>query len=373
MGNNFLNFLKYNNAVPIGVAVLLLSTSGALAASPEIRADIVNAVLTSEQTVKTVDNSYIVNIDLTNFAPKIQITGVTEDSDNYYVSYSISTIDIKDYVWQDILKEKQMEVGKASLRGQDLGLRVTQILRNVNSNEIAYLLQVQGIERKTGIQLATVATVYSGLIGKFLDPKEETLPGYVPVIAPPESEQEKHSVATSVALQGGAGGHTPSSSTGALQILGKNPAQIPVGSSYMDLGAAIVDMASANLGYKTEGADNLDTTKPRKYIITYTLVSLSGQISVATRTVIVYDPAIGPPIDPSTIIVPNIALPPPDVTATPLSPIDTDPIVTIPTTPFTIASSTPIFNIQTTVPDVIITPETSATSTIVTTNATTTP
>ncbi len=184
MLQKIIQFVKYNNAFSIGFALVFLSFGTALAASPEIRQEVVNAVVSKQETVKSVDNTYIANIDLDFFTPKVQITDVTEDEDFYYVGYTLHTIDIADYVWQPKEKTEVMKVAKNDLGKNDLGLYVTQQLKDVVDRQLSYLKEVQIIEKNNGVTGKVVATVYSGLVGKFLNSKEEKIPGYVPVIVP---------------------------------------------------------------------------------------------------------------------------------------------------------------------------------------------
>ncbi len=303
MGERFLHFIKYHNAVPITLALVLLSFSGALAASPEVRSDVANAVFTQEQTVKSVDNTYLLSKDLSTFVPIIQITGVTEDADNYYVAYTMQTIDVDNYVWKDVTQTKTLQVPKADLGNGDLGLYVAQKLKDVQTWEKDRLAQTQTIERAQGPSSRVVATVYGGLVGKFLDPKEDVLPGYTPVVA-----SAPESVPSGPASSSGSGG-TPSSGTSVvssngglvISIIGYNPSQIPVGSSYRDLGAFVTQNGNVGLRYTTQGVGDVDTTKTGTSTIVYTATDTTGDAVTATREVIVYDPKSGPPIDQSTL------------------------------------------------------------------------
>ena len=175
---NLSRFLQYNNAVPIVLSVLVLGGGSVFAATDPA------ALLSKQQTVMSVDNTYIATKDLSSWSPVVNITAVTEDSDNYYVTYALSTIDVKDYVWQDVVKNNSITVSKADLGDRDLGLYVTDLLNNVVRNESAYLAQVQEKE-KASITQKMVATTYGGLVGKFLNDSTETLPGYEPVIPLP--------------------------------------------------------------------------------------------------------------------------------------------------------------------------------------------
>lgn len=173
----FWKFLQYNNAVPIALTVLVLGGGSAFAATDPA------AVYSAQQQVVSIDNTYIANKDLSTYSPQAQITGVTEDTDNYYVAYDFSTIDLVNSTWQDTTKQLTLKVSKDSLAGTDLGLYVAEQLKQNVDAEVERLKNTQEIEKKNVTQ-KVVATVYGGLIGKMLSASTETIPGYTPVIAP---------------------------------------------------------------------------------------------------------------------------------------------------------------------------------------------
>jgi hypothetical protein len=296
----FLHFLKYNNAVPIAISVMLLGAGGAFAATDPA------AVYSANQQVVSIDNTYLVNKDLSAYTPQIQITGVTEDSDNYYVAYALSTIDLKDSVWQDITRSDTIEVSKADLGPyRDLGVYVTQKMKDIVNRESQRLADTQA-DARTHVSQKVVATQYGGLIGKFLDPTTEQLPGYTPVVQPaPEvapvdagnpsnTPGDNTGSSDTTSTQGNA---VPSGPGPVLQVLGNNPAQIPLHSSYADLGAVIVSPINSNLGVHVfmggkEVSDVvIDTSVAGDSVITYKVTDQNGNIGTATRTVHVFDPA----------------------------------------------------------------------------------
>lgn len=287
----FLRFFAYNNIVPITVSVVLLGAGSAFAAANP------DAVLSTTEQVTSVDNTYIANKDLSTYTPTVRITGVTEDTEKYYVAYTISTIDIEKYVWQDVTKKDTMTVSKDDLKGRDLGLYVTEQFKNIIANQITYLTQVQQKERQN-ITRATVATEYGGLIGTFLDSKTETLPGYVPVVEPVAQQPAQ---TTSSQQAAAAGSDTPvqnqvvtsGNSQLSLQVLGNNPARVAAGSSYVDLGALLIDPTGSNVGYHTflDGVEttspSIDTKKTGSHTIEYRVTDIDGNVVVASRTVII--------------------------------------------------------------------------------------
>ncbi|MCG2692086.1 hypothetical protein L6272_04655 [Microgenomates group bacterium] len=68
----------------------------------------------------------------------------------------------------------------------DLGIYATEEIGEVADNELAYLKEVQAAERAKGETKVVQTTDYSGLIGLVLNTKTKELPGYEPVIKPPE-------------------------------------------------------------------------------------------------------------------------------------------------------------------------------------------
>ncbi len=175
----FWHFLQYNNAIPIALFILFGGTGAVFAASPEVR----GAVISSEDTVQSIDNTYIIGADLGKRDFKLQITDVKEDDEMYYVTYTYQTISIVDYVWQEVSVTKTLEFSKKELTGKDLGLFVAKQLGEAMTQEIAYLSEVQKQEREKGASLKVIATEYSGLIGRMLDTDEKVFAGYDPVVA----------------------------------------------------------------------------------------------------------------------------------------------------------------------------------------------
>lgn len=78
-----------------------------------------------------------------------------------------------------------------------------------------------------------------------------------------------------------------------ITLAGNNPAYVEQGAMYSDLPAYVTDNVNNNLGYTTEG--EVDTETLGEYTITYTATDQAGNVGTATRTVVVYDPAIGIP------------------------------------------------------------------------------
>lgn len=185
MAGKIINFIKYNNAFTIAMAMVLFGGGAIFAASPDARDAVIGKEIVK---IAGIDNSSLLNADLDNLDLRMKVENVREDTDNYYVDYSFSTFGIEGNIWQTISRKAQMIVSKASLAGQDLGLYVQSQLANVAQNEVAYLKQAQSAEKEKGLTQIVRTTEYSGLIGLVLDAKNQILPGYEPVVKPEPSE-----------------------------------------------------------------------------------------------------------------------------------------------------------------------------------------
>ena len=322
MWDRLVVFVKYHNAVPLGFMVLFLSASGVLAANPELREAAADTVISSETKIKSVDNSFIVDTNLNDFTPTAQITDVREDTENYFITYILNTIDLVDGVWGPVAQKKDLIISKEVIRGKDLGLHVAKELSEVTGRQSEYLGELQKKERGKGATQKVLATTYSGLIGKLLDSKEERFSGYEPVVKQSESsdlgvtaphpdtaaastggESGQAASVTSASSQqavsvvsGGTEAMTP---TGAkMRMVGANPAKIPTnatGSGYSDNGVIVQDDKQVDLSYSIivdgtamQQAD-IDTRKPGAHTVGYAASDRAGNTMALERVVIVYD------------------------------------------------------------------------------------
>jgi hypothetical protein len=284
----FVRFFSYHNAVPIALSFVTLSFGAALASSEDVR----GTVYSSETRTVSVDNTYIANKDLEMYLPRAEITSVTEDDADYFVAYELTTIDVVDAVWQDVVRTQTMRVSKQLLgETTDLGLYVTRQLSELVASELSRLRETQVLERRI-VTPRVIATEYSGLVGRFLDPTIEELPGYVPVIAPVEAAIVSQE---STGSGNGSTGGAPASL--AVTLLGENPARVVRGGEYRDLGVAVhgargevVIRAFINDGpERSVGSIVLDTTYDRVWHIRYEANDASGQSASAERYVLVGD------------------------------------------------------------------------------------
>jgi hypothetical protein len=178
MREKILHFIKYHNAVTIVFVMIFFSFGVSYAASPAVR----DSVYSSKETVVSVDNNLITFVDLDNFSFNLRINSITEDEKKYYVIYSYQTLTIEDGVWQNKEVEKTFKLNKEALGERDLGLYVAEELGENMKYELSYLKRVQKLEKGKGESRKIVAVEYSGLIGKLLNPKENVIEGYIPVV-----------------------------------------------------------------------------------------------------------------------------------------------------------------------------------------------
>ncbi len=185
MIGKIVNFIQYNNFFTLTLMFVFMGASATFAASPNARASIVGETA----TVRSVDNTYLINTDLSTYDIGLKVVSVKEDDEWYYIDYSYTTVEIVDYVWQEVSKVASMKVTKKELGAKDLGLYVAEQLGQVADNKIAFLKETQENEKKNGLTQKVVAVEYSGLVGQFLSTQEKTFEGYVPV-KPPIVERE---------------------------------------------------------------------------------------------------------------------------------------------------------------------------------------
>lgn len=171
---NVAHFLKYNNTVPIVLGILFLSTSATLAANPAVR----DTVYKAETQVQSVDNSYIVSVDLEDYPFAIRVTKVTEDDTTLYLAYDFDTIDIVDGVWQDVTRRAELKISKAQLGTNELEVFAENEFAQLKWHEANRLMETQEYEKRLGVSQKVVATAYRGIVGKFFEGTEERVPQY---------------------------------------------------------------------------------------------------------------------------------------------------------------------------------------------------
>ncbi|MBU1046260.1 DUF5011 domain-containing protein [Patescibacteria group bacterium] len=329
-------------------------------------------------TKKEIDVAKILNTDFDKFDSKLQITEITEDENNFYVSYQYVTLAIENRVWDEFIREKNISIAKNILNGKDLSEYLSEELAEVIDTEIVYLKEVQEIQKikkakadklaQAETKKRTVASAYSSLIGKVLQVEESEFGDFEPIVKPQIKET---TIISDIVI----GGETTTTTTTAtttettatttpvvettvedkvtsngvvdnqaplIVIQGNNPALIQIGSSYVDLGARVSDNISEGLGVNI-GGDVVDTETKGSYFVVYSATDEAGNTATATREVIVYDYGLVPDVE---------------------QVVDTTPIGTVETTTLTPAEEEEIITTPTETEEATITPEEVATTTL---------
>jgi len=325
----FSDFVRYDNTLPLLLIVVFVGASSSFALTdPGVQ----NALLKPVTTVVSVDNTYIASVDLSNYSPKVTISNVLEDTDSYTVTYNFETIELVDSVWKPANISRSLKVDKKVLgQYKDLGLFVTEELKQVIDQEKVRLLATQEIEKKN-ISQKTIATEYTGLIGKLLDEDTETLPGYSPVVTeqpsdtitlvvqPVVPEITPQAVNTENVVQT----ETPTESATTettdqnvnVQIVGSSTEQITVGTSYTDKGVFVNNASPESIVMKINGEEvsaiSIDTTVVGTFSITYKVTTSKGVFDLERVVEVVSIPAteeISPMENASTEIIPIETVP----------------------------------------------------------------
>jgi len=180
-----IHFFKYNNAFLIILGFLFLA-AGSSFASETVRDTVIGQKI---EEIKGVDNTALLVANLGSLKQEIKINDVTEDEEGYNISYSFSTFDIKDNIWQNQTKTQGLRVPKDALKGgKDLGLHVQSELSQIIDSHLAYLKEAQEREQKKGETKIIQVTKYTGLKGLVLNSETKELEGYTPVM---EKEERK--------------------------------------------------------------------------------------------------------------------------------------------------------------------------------------
>jgi len=184
---NIINFIKYNNGFVIILGLIFASAAGAFANEKSREAIVGKTIVTRIG----MDNTRIISADLENFDMGLKIKSVKEDGEFYYVNFDYNAIDAKDGVWQTVKKEKNINVSKIRLGDMDLGLYLAEELKQLTSQEMAYMKEVQGIEKNKGARKQVESVEYTGLKGLVFNDETKEIAGYNPV---KEKENQKAEV-----------------------------------------------------------------------------------------------------------------------------------------------------------------------------------
>jgi len=167
------HFIKYNNAMIIILAVILILGGGAFAAGPE-------NIGQKQTSVEGIDNTLLLSVDLDTFNMDFKIENIEQDEKYYYVTYSYLDIVVLDNAWQYQLSQKTQKVSKKNK--QDIGEYMAKFLAKYQEARVRELKQEKSFAETQGEQKRVEVTEYSGLIGRTLDLAATIFPGYEPVV-----------------------------------------------------------------------------------------------------------------------------------------------------------------------------------------------
>lgn len=175
------DFIKYNNATVIILALVLILGSAALAAGPE-------AIGQKQTSLQGADNSLLLAADLDNLSLDFKIDKIEQDDSFYYATYSYLDMTVINSAWQYQLSAVTRKISKKIK--EDLGVYLAKQLKKHYEARVRELKQAKALAQAAGPQTRVEVTAYSGLIGKTLDAVKAVFPGYEPVkkrkIAAPE-------------------------------------------------------------------------------------------------------------------------------------------------------------------------------------------
>ena len=163
---SFLDFIKYNNAFPITLAVVILGTGAAFAMGPDLRQSALNrkgkTPLPSAMSVTT-DTKKLMAENIDNFDLRLRIDTITEDVESYHVIYSYRTFEVLDNTWREVQKKGKMDIPRALLGKRDLKSYLAEQIGQVIDREIAYLGEVKAtIGTKSSSEKSVKYTALSG-------------------------------------------------------------------------------------------------------------------------------------------------------------------------------------------------------------------
>ncbi|MDD5290805.1 MAG: thrombospondin type 3 repeat-containing protein [Patescibacteria group bacterium] len=174
MFGKIIHFIKYNNAVVLIIALVLVLGTSALAS------DAGQAAIGQKQTiVEGVDNTLLLAANLDNFDMDFKVEKIEEDEEMYYVTYTYLDLVNENSAWQYQLKENTRRISKKS--AGDLGIYLAGELKEEYDARIKELKQAQVEAEVSGEEKRVAVTEYSGLIGASLDLAAKIFPGYEPI------------------------------------------------------------------------------------------------------------------------------------------------------------------------------------------------
>ncbi len=175
-----------------------------------------------------------------------------------------------------------------------LSLSVGNISPAFSSSTLAYTATLPFGTQTVPITLATKndtnATVNISPATTFITPNNITT---VTVTAENTSITTTYTVTLSVAI-------APDTTAPTITILGNNPENIFVGTTYTDAGATSTDETDGDLTSLIQTANNVSTTTAGTYTVVYTVSDMTGNTASSTRTVNVANVPVVPSPTPSS-------------------------------------------------------------------------
>lgn len=203
---SIIDFIKYNNAVPLILAVLMLGTGVVFAANPAVRESLFPTDSGPIGPPPATEVDELLSTDPEDFEKSFRIDSVAEVGQSYRIGYSYRTFEVTDNRWQVVAKTKELDIPKALLGKRDLGLYAAEQIGQVMDREIAYLDAVRAHALKLD-QKANSSREYGDLVGRSLDAEKRRFDGYNPVVKEAEVVEGKKTTPSdtvSIELPGGA-------------------------------------------------------------------------------------------------------------------------------------------------------------------------
>ncbi len=320
------NFIFYNNGFVVILLLVVLSSGSVMAANPNVR----DGVVSSEDKLIKVDNSYIRDVNLENHDFDIKITKVEKDEENYYLSYEFKTIELVDGSWKKIVKRDILTINIEQLGNRDLGLYAAEQLKQLVDQTKNFLTEVQISENTKGATNKTVARNYKGLVGRFLESDEITFAGYDPVVEPPviietdpeenlpqaleeipvedvieepdiDDDNDNDNATTTDPIATTSDPVLTSDTTApVLNLIGEALLELTVGELYVEPGATATDDINGDVTAYIVVSGAVNTDAPGTYTVTYSVSDAVGNISSLAREVRVIEtvPEVVPETEP---------------------------------------------------------------------------
>lgn len=167
---SIVDFIKYNNAFPIILAVVLLGTGAAFAASPKLREAVLpgdTAIAQPFSVPKAADSANLLKTDIDKYDISVRIDRITETKEMFAVEYSYNTYDIVGGIWQETRKARRMEIQKVLLGKRKLTEYLSEQIGQIVHQELAYLDEVRTVAAGEDTAKPRISK-YAGLVGKEL-------------------------------------------------------------------------------------------------------------------------------------------------------------------------------------------------------------